>query len=41
MADEFTEVTTQGWGSRIVSSIKGIFFGFILIGALGRDATLL
>jgi len=30
MSDEFTEVSSQGWLSRIGSSIKGIFFGLIL-----------
>ena len=28
--DNFTEVTTQGWFSRIGGAIKGIFFGLIL-----------
>ena len=31
-SNTFTETTSQGWGSRIGGSIKGIFFGFILIG---------
>ena len=30
MVDSFTETTTQGWGSRIGDSIKGILFGIIL-----------
>ncbi|MDB4978030.1 MAG: hypothetical protein JWM56_216 [Candidatus Peribacteria bacterium] len=33
MQNQFTEVQTIGYGSRIVSSIKGIFFGLILFGA--------
>jgi len=31
MSDQYTEVTTKSWLSRILESIKGIFFGFILI----------
>lgn len=31
MADEFTDITSQSWGSRILDSIKGILFGIILI----------
>jgi len=31
MADNFTEVTSQSWLSRIGNSIKGIAFGFLLI----------
>lgn len=31
MADSFQEVSTQNWFSRIGSSIKGIFIGFILL----------
>ena len=31
MSDQFTEVTTKSWGSRILESIKGIVFGFMLI----------
>lgn len=27
MADDFTEVTSQGWGSRILESIKGVLVG--------------
>jgi hypothetical protein len=27
MGDSFTETTSQGWGSRIMSSIKGVLFG--------------
>lgn len=30
-SDSFTAVTSRSWGSRIMSSIKGIFFGFVLI----------
>lgn len=30
MADKFTEVTTQGYGSRIIGSIVGIFIGIAL-----------
>jgi len=30
MADQFTEVTTKGWGSRIVDSIKGIAIGLLM-----------
>lgn len=30
MPDQFTEVKTTGYGSRIIDSIKGIFFGLIL-----------
>ena len=32
MADNFTEVSTQSWLGRIGNSIKGIFFGLLLIG---------
>ena len=32
MADNFTEVTSQSWLGRIGNSIKGIFFGLLLIG---------
>jgi hypothetical protein len=35
MSDSFTEVTTRGWGSRILDSIKGLAFGLILIIASG------
>ncbi|PKQ60236.1 hypothetical protein BZG02_20235 [Labilibaculum filiforme] len=28
--DSFTEVTTEGWGSRIMGSIKSILFGIVL-----------
>jgi hypothetical protein len=31
MADEFTDITSQSWGSRLLDSIKGILFGIILI----------
>ena len=31
MADSYTEVTSQGWFSRIGESIKGILFGIIVI----------
>ncbi len=31
MSDQYTEVTTNSWGSRIIGSIKGILIGFILI----------
>lgn len=31
MSDVFTEVTRQGWGSRISGSITGVLFGFLLI----------
>lgn len=31
MSDEFTEFTSQSWGSRILSSLKGILFGIVLI----------
>jgi len=31
MSDQFTEVTSKSWGSRILDSIRGILFGFILI----------
>jgi len=31
MADSYTEVTSQGWFSRIGDSIKGILFGIIVI----------
>ncbi|MEA3249605.1 MAG: TMEM43 family protein [Patescibacteria group bacterium] len=30
MADQFTQVTHKGWGSRITGSIKGVLFGLIL-----------
>ncbi|MCM8532089.1 MAG: TMEM43 family protein [Lentisphaeraceae bacterium] len=30
MSDSFTEVTSENWGSRIMSSIKGILFGGLL-----------
>ncbi|MBI4975575.1 TMEM43 family protein [Candidatus Peregrinibacteria bacterium] len=30
MANQFSETTTTGYGSRIINSIKGIVFGFIL-----------
>ena len=29
MDDEFSEVTTQSWGSRVLNSIKGVIIGFI------------
>ena len=29
--DQFTERTTTGYGSNIMNSLKGIFFGFILL----------
>src|SRR5580765_6380159 len=38
MTDTFTEVTTRSWRSRIVESIKGVLFGFVLI--LGSGAAL-
>jgi hypothetical protein len=38
MTDTFTEVTTKGWGSRIIESIKGVLFGLVLI--LGSAAGL-
>jgi hypothetical protein len=28
MADQFTEIKTQGWGSRLMSSIQGVAVGF-------------
>ena len=31
MSDQFTEVTTKSWGSRLMDSIRGLFFGLILI----------
>jgi hypothetical protein len=31
MSDQFTEVSTKSWGSRLLESLKGIIFGFILI----------
>src|SRR5215471_9386543 len=31
MTDTFSETTTKGWGSRIGDSIKGVFFGVVLI----------
>ena len=30
MSDDFYEVSDQGWGSRIMESIKGILFGIVL-----------
>lgn len=30
MPDQFSEVTTRGWGSNIMESIKGVVFGIIL-----------
>lgn len=30
MSDQFTEVTTKGWGSRISDSIKGVLIGFLM-----------
>ena len=30
MQDQFTEVTTKGWGSRILNSIKGVLVGFLM-----------
>ena len=30
MSDEFVEVTSEGWGSRIMESIKGILVGIVL-----------
>ena len=33
MADHFTEVSSQSWLGRIGNSIKGIFFGLLLLGA--------
>lgn len=30
MNDQFTEVTTKSWGSRIIGSIKGILVGFLM-----------
>jgi hypothetical protein len=30
MSDRFTEVTTQGWGSRLLGSIRGVFIGFLI-----------
>lgn len=32
MSDSFSETTTVGWGSRLMDSIKGVFFGLILAG---------
>ncbi|HSI84465.1 MAG TPA: TMEM43 family protein [Candidatus Methylacidiphilales bacterium] len=32
MSDDYTEVSSESWLSRIGSSIKGIFFGFALFG---------
>jgi|GEM_PF-5717992 len=29
MPDQFREITTKGWGSRISDSVKGVLFGFI------------
>ena len=31
MNDSYVETTTEGWGGRIVNSIKGLIFGLILI----------
>ena len=31
MSDSFTEITRQGWLSRIGESFKGILFGIIVI----------
>jgi transmembrane protein TMEM43 len=31
VTDTYTETTTKSWGSRITDSIKGIFFGVVLI----------
>jgi hypothetical protein len=31
MSDQFTEVTTKSWGSRLMDSIRGLFLGLILI----------
>ncbi|MCX6880335.1 MAG: TMEM43 family protein [Verrucomicrobia bacterium] len=31
MADEFTDITSQSWGGRILDSIKGILVGIILV----------
>lgn len=33
MADEFTQVTQQSWGSRLKESFKGILFGVLMIAA--------
>lgn len=33
MADEFTQVTEQSWGSRLKESFKGILFGVLMIAA--------
>lgn len=30
MSDQFTEVTTKGWGSRIMDSIKGVLIGLLM-----------
>ncbi|MBI3815456.1 MAG: TMEM43 family protein [Nitrospinae bacterium] len=30
MSDQFKEVTTKGWGSRILDSIKGVLSGFLM-----------
>lgn len=30
MSDHFTEITTKGWGSRIVDSIKGVVIGLLM-----------
>jgi len=30
MADQFTDVTTTGYGGRIINSIKGVVIGLIL-----------
>ncbi len=31
MSDQFTEVTTKSWGSRLMDSLRGLFLGLILI----------
>ena len=31
MSDEFTDITSQSWGGRILDSLKGILFGIVLI----------
>ena len=31
MSDQFTEVTTKSWGSRLMDSIRGLFLGLILL----------
>ena len=30
MNDQFTEITTKSWGSRILNSIKGVLIGFLM-----------